>query len=148
MAADGGTFAFGGATFRGAISNQPLNKPIVATSSTGGGYVDVAADGGVFNFGSVGYYGSLGGSTLFVPPATAAATVDASYGLSAGQIAAWQHVNMCEEGGNWHVEGSVFAGGLGMSRANWSQFNTFGFPADGAAASPLQQIRVLSLIHI
>ena len=37
-----------------------LNKPIVATSATRGGYLDVAADGGVFNFGSVGYYGSLG----------------------------------------------------------------------------------------
>jgi hypothetical protein len=64
------------------------------------------------------------------------------YGLTAGQIAAWNHVNLCEEGGNWHVEGSVFAGGLGMSRANWSQFNIFGFPSDAAAASPLEQIRV------
>ena len=114
----------------------------MATSSTGGGYVDVAADGGVFAFGTVGFYGSLGDSTLYVPPAPAAAPAVASYGLTAGQIAAWEHVNVCEEGGNWHVEGSVFAGGLGMSRSNWSQFNTFGFPADEAAASPLQQIRV------
>ena len=49
---------------------------------------------------------------------------------------------MCEEGGDWSVNGSVFAGGLGMSRANWNQFNTFGFPGDAAQASPLQQIRV------
>ena len=33
-------------------------------------------------------------------------------------------------------------GGLGMSHANWNQFNTFGFPSDAAYASPLQQIRV------
>ena len=49
---------------------------------------------------------------------------------------------MCEEGGNWNVNGSVFAGGLGMSHANWNQFNTFGFPSNAAYASPLQQIRV------
>ena len=49
---------------------------------------------------------------------------------------------MCEEGGDWSVNGSVFAGGLGMSQANWNQFNTFGFPSNAAYASPLQQIRV------
>ena len=102
---------------------MPLNKPIVGTSSTGGGYVDVAADGGVFNFGTVGFYGSLGGSTLSVSHVSPGAASN-DYGLSAGQIAAWDRVNMCEEGGNWHVDGSAFSGGLGMSRANWSQFNT------------------------
>jgi len=119
----------------------PLNKPIVGSSSTGGGYVDVAADGGVFNFGTVGFYGSLGGATLYVPPPPPAPVVQ-DYGLTAGQIAAWDRVNMCEEGGNWHVEGAVFSGGLGMSHANWNQFNTFGFPSDAAWATPLQQIRV------
>ena len=73
-------------------------------------------------------------------PVTPVATAD--YGLTPGQIAAWDQVNLCEEGGNWHVEGSTFAGGLGISRANWSQFNTFGFPADEGVATPDQQIRV------
>jgi hypothetical protein len=98
----------------------------------------------VFTFGSVGYFGSLGGSTVYSPPAppppTPAPVVD--YGLSQYQINAWERVNMCEEGGNWNVNGAVFAGGLGMSRANWNQFNSFGFPSNAAYASPLQQIRV------
>ena len=64
------------------------------------------------------------------------------YGLTSYQIAAWDRVNICEEGGNWYVNGSVFAGGLGMTRANWAQFNTFGFPSNAAYATPLQQIRV------
>ena len=98
----------------------------------------------MFNFGSVGFYGSLGASTVYTPPPPPAAgtrpVVD--YGLSSYQINAWSKVNMCEEGGNWYVNGSVFAGGLGMSRANWNQFNTFGFSSNAAYASPLQQIRV------
>jgi hypothetical protein len=64
------------------------------------------------------------------------------YGLTSYQVGAWDKVNICEEGGNWYVDGSVFAGGLGMSRANWGQFNTFGFPGNAANATPLQQIRV------
>ena len=35
------------------------------------------------------------------------------------QRAAWERVAMCEEGGNWHADGSTFSGGLGISRANW-----------------------------
>ena len=139
VSSDGGTYAFGGATFRGSLAGNPLNKPIVGSSSTTGGYVDVAADGGVFNFGSVAFSGSLGGSTLSAPPAPPA-VVD--YGLTPGQIAAWERVSICEESGNWHVDGSAFSGGLGMSHANWNQFNTFGFPGNAANASKLQQIRV------
>ncbi len=58
------------------------------------------------------------------------------------QRAAWDKVNMCEEGGVWDVDGPVYAGGLGFSRANWAEFNTFGFPADAADATPDQQIQV------
>jgi hypothetical protein len=142
VSSDGSTYSFGGATFEGTLTGLPLNKPIVGTSSTAGGYLEVAADGGVFNFGSVGYYGSLGDSTLLsLIPVFAASPAD-DYGLTSGQIAAWNRVKVCEEGGNWHVNGPVFAGGLGMSRANWNQFNSFGFPSDAAYATPLQQIRV------
>jgi hypothetical protein len=58
------------------------------------------------------------------------------------QRAAWDRVNMCEEGGAWNVDGPVYSGGLGFSHANWDQFNTFGFPADAADATPDQQIQV------
>jgi len=57
-------------------------------------------------------------------------------------MAEWSRVNVCEESGNWHVYGSTYSGGLGFTHANWSQFNTFGYPADASAATPAQQVWV------
>ena len=57
-------------------------------------------------------------------------------------MARWEHVNQCEESGNWAVEGAVYSGGLGFSHANWTQFNTYGYPSDAAEATPEQQVRV------
>ena len=147
VAENGGAFAFGGADFGGWLAGHPLNKPIVAASATHAGSIDVAADGGVFAFGSVGFYGSLGAATVYTPPPRLRhrprwrprwSTTDSRRTRSPRG----DRANICEEGGNWYVNGSEFAGGLGMSRANWAQFNTFGFPSNAAYATPLQQIRV------
>jgi hypothetical protein len=138
--AAGGIDDFGGAQFYGSTGGHPLNEPVIGMSTTTTGYVTVASDGGIFSFGGAGFYGSLGGSTIAAPSSRAVGIgVD---GLTAYQIAAWTRVNVCEEGGQWNVDGSVYSGGLGMSRANWDQFNTFGYPADAAAAAPDEQIRV------
>ena len=138
--ADGGVFDFGNARFYGSTS-QPLGQPTVGMVSTTRGYLTTDYNGGIFAFGDVGFYGSLGGSTVAPPPGPPAAASD-STGITEYQRAAWYRVNVCEEGGVWNVEGSVYAGGLGMSRANWSIFNTFGYPSDAARATPDQQIRV------
>jgi len=64
VAADGGVFTFGDATFHGSLGSTRLNKPIVgmATTADGQGYYLVASDGGVFSFGGAPFYGSIGGS--------------------------------------------------------------------------------------
>ncbi|HEX4434927.1 MAG TPA: PKD domain-containing protein [Acidimicrobiales bacterium] len=74
--ADGGVFAFGGASFHGSLGGTHLNAPIVGTASTasGHGYWLVAADGGVFSFGDAGFYGSEGGAHLNSPIVGMAAT--------------------------------------------------------------------------
>jgi len=144
VASDGGIFTFGGAEFYGSMGGQHLNKPIIGMASTTGGYLTVASDGGIFTFGGAGFYGSLGGSTVYSPPApaTSHATASTGDGVTDYQRSAWDKVNMCEEGGAWNVEGSEYSGGLGFSHANWNQFNSFGYPADAAGATPDQQIRV------
>jgi Transglycosylase-like domain len=90
----------------------------------------------VFTFGDAGFYGSLGASTL------RAASIDTDDGVTPSQVAAWDKVNICEEGGVWNVDGPIYSGGLGFSHANWTRFNTFGYPADAAYATPIEQIRV------
>jgi hypothetical protein len=137
---DGGIYAFGGATFDGSVAGRTLNKPVIGLAVTGRGYLAIASDGGVFTFGGEGYFGSLAGSTVGSAVVVGGLTTDD--GVTDAQRAAWERVNLCEEGGRWNVEGSVFSGGLGFSRSNWAQFNTFGYPADAARATPEEQIRV------
>ncbi len=137
----GGVFALGGAGFFGSTGGQHLSQPVIGSSSVSGGYVNVAADGGIFAFGQAGFYGSLGGSTVR-PPAPTPAPAASGTGITDLQRQLWYHVNSCEEGGAWNVDGSRFSGGLGFTHANWNRFNTFGYPANAAFATPDQQIRV------
>lgn len=58
------------------------------------------------------------------------------------QRAAWDKVNVCEQGGQWNLDGATHPGGLGFTAANWARFNSFGFPPDAAEASADQQIQV------
>jgi len=69
VAADGGVFSFGDASFHGSTGSIQLNQPIVgmAATPTGNGYWLVAADGGVFSFGDASFEGSDGGSSGTAP---------------------------------------------------------------------------------
>ena len=76
MAADGGIFSYGDASFHGSTGSLVLNKPIVGmiTGPAGAGYFLVASDGGIFSFGTAPFYGSLGGLPLKNPIVAAAVT--------------------------------------------------------------------------
>jgi hypothetical protein len=78
VAADGGVFDFGDASFYGSTysygitglgGSHPLNAPIVGMAATpgGNGYWLVGADGGVFDFGTASFLGSEGGKSLPAP---------------------------------------------------------------------------------
>jgi hypothetical protein len=75
-------------------------------------------------------------------PSVPASTTPTALGITSTQVAAWSRVNVCEEGGHWHVSGPVYSGGLGFSHANWTAFNTYGFPATAGIATPDEQIKV------
>ena len=69
VAADGGIFTFGDASYYGSTGAIHLNQPVVGmeATTTGAGYRFVAADGGIFNFGDALSQGSLGGQPLNEP---------------------------------------------------------------------------------
>jgi hypothetical protein len=78
-------------------------------------------------------------------PASTASTAGPS--VSSAVYAAWSNVNMCEEGGDWYVQGSSFSGGLGISNANWVAFGGTEFAPDAGDATPTEQIIVAQRIQ-
>jgi subtilisin family serine protease len=117
LAADGGAFTFGDATYRGSAGGTRLNKPIVAAATAGtAGYWEAAADGGVFAYG-VPFLGSMGGTRLNRPVVGLAATPTGNgYWLVAS------------DGGIFTFGDAVFAGSTGALRLNK--------PIVGMAATP------------
>jgi len=70
------------------------------------------------------------------------------WGVTAADVRAWSKVAVCEEGGNWHVRGSLYSGGLGITNHNWAYYSRgMGFPANAADATPIQQIAVAKRIN-
>jgi hypothetical protein len=50
-----------------------------------------------------------------------------------------RHVAQCEEGGDWHVNGPKYFGGLGWLDATWQSFRLNWMPHNMARATPGEQ---------
>ncbi len=86
VGADGGVFAFGGATFFGSAGGPGLNAPAVGIAHTpdNKGYWVASSNGGVVPFGDAASFGNLQGTVLNAPVVGIAATPDgAGYWLAA-----------------------------------------------------------------
>ena len=87
-------------------------------------------------------------TTPAIPATAAASTITASTDtVTPEQRSAWERVALCEEGGNWNVDGGRFSGGLGISRANWDAYGGRQYAAVGAGATEDQQIMVAERIQ-
>ena len=161
VAADGGVFAFGGASYHGSLGGMSLNKPIVAAAATsdGGGYWLAAADGGVFAFGDATFQGSMGGTTLNKPIVGMAASPSGDgywlvasdggvfafgtagyHGSTGGKTLNKPIVGMAatpDGGGYWLVasDGGVFSFGDATFKGSTGAI-TLNQPVVGVAASP------------
>ena len=67
--------------------------------------------------------------------------------VTPAEFAAWSRVSMCEEGGNWHVWGPRFSGGLGITNTNWYLSGGTQFAPNAALATPDEQIVVAMRIQ-
>jgi len=61
--------------------------------------------------------------------------------------AAWQKVAICEEGGDWSFQGSVYSGGLGMLNSTWVAYGGLEFAPNAGLATIDQQIIVAKRIQ-
>lgn len=59
----------------------------------------------------------------------------------------WSRVAQCEQGGNWHVIGSIYSGGLGMTNVNWNIFGGLKYAPNAGLATPAQQILIAMRIQ-
>lgn len=80
------------------------------------------------------------------PPSAVASTVTTD-GVTDAERAAWSKVNVCEEGGNWHVQGGLYEGGLGINVTNWASYGGLQDFGPEWSASPDQQIIVAMRIE-
>ena len=71
----------------------------------------------------------------------------AAHQVTPAEFAAWSKVNICEEGGNWHIIGSVYSGGLGISNVNWVAYGGQYFAVNGGLATPYEQIVIAKRIQ-
>jgi len=55
---------------------------------------------------------------------------------------AWEKVNICEMGGNWHYIGPYYSGGLGMTNINWIKFGGLKFAKNAGLATPEEQVTI------
>ena len=106
VAADGGVFSFGNATYYGSMGSKHLNDPIVgmAAAPTGHGYWLAASDGGIFAFGSAKFHGSMGGKPLNAPVVGIAA---APTGIGYWQVASDGGIFNYGSAGFFRLHGAV-----------------------------------------
>ena len=108
----GGVYAYGGASFQGALTSAPA-RPVVGMAATrnGGGYWLVASDGGVFAFGNAGFDGSMGGKPLNEPVVGMAVTLSGGgYWLVASDGGVFNFGDAAFSGSAAGVAGSTVVG--------------------------------------
>jgi hypothetical protein len=67
--------------------------------------------------------------------------------VSATIMAKWAKVAQCEQGGNWHFNGSTYDGGLGIMRGNWYAYGGREFAPEAHLATPEEQVAVARRIQ-
>lgn len=85
-------------------------------------------------------------TTTTAPSAPVTLSTDPSIVTDADR-AAWQKVAICEEGGDWTVQGSVYSGGLGMLNSTWVAYGGLEFAPNAGLATIDQQIIVAKRIQ-
>jgi hypothetical protein len=130
------------------------DQPVIAAP-----YTQVDANHVLHTFGTMyeGVYANSSSTSQLPAHIISAAHKKKKHHLTEAQIAAqevtpeefkaWSKVNVCEESGNWHVRGSTYSGGLGVSNENWTYYRHGEFTVSAVDATPAEQIVVAERIQ-
>ena len=77
---------------------------------------------------------------VFPPPST-------PDGVTAEDMRKWQKVAICEQGGNWKVQGPYFSGGLGFRNYVWVAYGGLLYAPNAGLATPQQQVAIAKKIN-
>jgi len=81
-----------------------------------------------------------------INPSTTVTTVPLPL-VSDDIVAKWEKVAQCEQGGNWHVRGPIYSGGLGITEVNWVKYGGLSLFGALYLASPQQQVFIARKIQ-
>lgn len=59
----------------------------------------------------------------------------------------WDAIARCETGGNWHMQGSRFSGGVGFANTTWTGFGGREFAPNAGQATREEQIVVAERVY-
>ena len=68
-------------------------------------------------------------------------------GVTEEDMIKWQRVAICEQGGNWRVQGPIFSGGLGFRNYVWEANGGLEYAPNAGLATPQQQVAVAKKIN-
>ena len=68
-------------------------------------------------------------------------------GVTAEDMRKWQKVAICEQGGNWKVQGPYFSGGLGFRNYVWEAYGGLQYAPNAGLATPQQQVAIAKKIN-
>ena len=68
-------------------------------------------------------------------------------GVTKEDMVKWQRVAICEQGGNWRVQGPYFSGGLGFRNYVWEAYGGLQYAPNAGLATPQQQVAIAKKIN-
>jgi hypothetical protein len=68
-------------------------------------------------------------------------------GVTEEDMRKWQKVAICEQGGNWKVQGPYFSGGLGFRNYVWEAYGGLEYAPNAGLATPQQQVAIAKKIN-
>jgi len=132
------------------MRKHPAIRSVVLPAALASVLLPFSAGAGATTTHSTNHHAAVAGAQvrIFEPTPEATVRVPAAVAMiTRTDFLMWSRVAICEQSGNWHVLGSKYSGGLGISNVNWVAYGGRQFAWNAAYATPAEQIVVANRIN-